>query len=157
MRSKHNLPSVSAPWTSREAVKLVGIPGNRASDRMLDVLNVMFSIARNQQPSVPTTELIKGMWANISQSVHRKPMTNGFCGSMARSSLMYSFEHDHLLSGRGAMLAMGHAAQSVSILSDSRISPAQWRDLAGEGYSVPILAVISIALFTANAEDDVFW
>ena len=55
-----------------------------------------------------------------------------------RSTVEYSFQLDKILSGFGQMRIMGHPAN----LDRSLFSNADFMELAGEGFSIPIAAML---------------
>ncbi len=98
IRTKLRLPSASSPWTDGR-LKKVSCHGVPLTARILDLINVGYSWGRDNCPKTSTTqEIIRDLWVNVSQSIHRSPWAAGTCPAYVRSSLFYNYEHDCCLS-----------------------------------------------------------
>ena len=141
VRSALNLRGKSSPWTARGDVTLHGL--GRPSARVLDVLDVAWSCRRNSMPGTATSEDLKrGFWANVSQAVQRRPW--GPPPVACKSTIMYSFAEDRLLSGHGQLRAMGCPNGCAP---REAFSEGQMRCLSGEQFSVPIICMLSFAFY----------
>ena len=141
MRRKHNLPATGAAWTSLSSVQLCGVPRR---DRIKDVLNVCFSVWRARHPTLDHRSLIANLWCNVGQSVSRLPISQGL-NTGATSALMYSFEKDRLLSGAACMQLLGWP---VGLLPRDSFTDRQYRQLAGNGFSLPVACAFTVVLYS---------
>ena len=138
MRQKHSLPKVSSPWTDSSPTPC--LRGLEASARMKDSLNVSFSMERDRLAAGTTTaQIVKDLFCDVSQGIQRKPWKT-FCAS----SCPYSYEHDRLVSGYGALRALGFP---MACVTPDAYSARQVRDLAGEAFSLPNMSLVVYALF----------
>jgi hypothetical protein len=147
VRTQYNLPSGSTGWTSRVGVQLTGIS---QTERIVDLINIAFSVIRDANPTTPTRTLVHDQFCNISQSVQRKPW--GCAGTFMRSTELYSLELDYALTGLSMMRILGWPS---NVVSPSTMSNNDLRELAGEAYSVPISSIVAIALFSCPGAT--FW
>jgi len=116
-------------WSSRPDISLIGIP---KTPRVLDLLDIGWAIqlAKFGPPgSVTSTQARRGLWANVTQTVQRKPF--GPPGCLATHSLWYSYEHDFTIDGQDALRLQGFPLGSAP---KSSFTNAQLFDLAGEGF-----------------------
>ena len=118
---------------------LTGVPRN---ERMRDVINVGYLLARNQSPQAGPATLTKDYWADISQSVHLKPFMKGLCPTFTTISLMYSYEHDILLSPHATLQLLGWPARYGLAVTQHEL-----RRLVGEAASVPEMTQAMYAFY----------
>ena len=97
-----------------------------------------------QQPAPqPTSELKRGYWANIGQSVLRRPFfRDGGC--LATSGAWHSYEYDCAIDGVDAVLLQGAAAGSTPTAS---FTNHQLVCLAGEAFFAASVASFTYALY----------
>ena len=112
--------------------------GGQLTEQQSDLLNIAWCFHRASKPATTSTDDLRtGFWANLSQSVQRKPWAEP-PHTCCRSTVEYSFQLDKILSGFGQMRIMGHPAN----LDRSLFSNADFMELAGEGFSIPIAAML---------------
>ena len=145
VRTKHNVPKATKPWTSKPNVQLRGVPG---TPRVLDVLDTVWAIATQQAPRAASTgKIAQGLWVDLSQDVQRQPVTAHARGKglhgMATSSIFYSYSADAVLSGKAHLQLLGHPLSRMR----RRFTESQLRHLAGEGCSVPHAALAPFLMF----------
>ena len=138
-RAALGLPPKSTPWSS--GAQLRGLRGDR--DRRVDLLDIAFSERRNAAPYATEAELRSSFWANISQGVQRRPWGD-LPPVLCRQSMVYSFEADAVLSGWGHLLLLGWPRSTAP---RAQATDGDLRDLAGESYSVPIMAMLTYAVY----------
>ena len=140
-RNRLGLPADARPWSGRSKVRFGGF---RLTERQQDLVDCAWAHRRASQPNDTTTaELRKSWWCNISQAVQRKPWSSAPPGA-CRSTLSYSFEADTVVTGFGQMLLLGWPRNFAP--SDAFTSNELYQ-LAGEGFSVPISAIIAHAMY----------
>jgi len=140
IRNKYSLPAFGKEWTGRPGTSLLGLP---ATPRMVDVLDTSFSSIRSKCPDRVLHELLKNLWANPSQSVARLPISYG-APTPATSTIMYSFEKDRCVSPSGWMHLLGWPRS----LTPSLFSESEYAQIAGNGFSAPVAAMISVAMYS---------
>ncbi len=127
-------------WTSLPGVTLSGLP---ALDRVKDVVDVAWGVRVKQFPAATTRkEMMKGWWCNASQAVQREPWCEGG-GAVTTSSMWYSYERDCAFDALDGLRIHG----MPSLLKLQGLSERELRDLAGEGFSVPISTVFCSAFY----------
>ena len=137
-RLKHGVPADARPWT--ESAGLLGVPHTA---RVLDLLDTSFAVARLRNPGIARKEIVKGLWANVSQGVQRLPFAWSL-PTAATSTWAYSYEMDRLLTARSMMRMQGWPEN----LLGQDVSERDYRFLSGNGCSVPIAAVLTSILYT---------
>ena len=141
VRSKLGLPAGSRPWSSLESTQVLGC---KPSERQLQILDVAFSAHRNTLKGTATSQETKlNLWADLSQSIHRKPWSLG-PSTPAQNSLLYSFEADTVVSGHAVMRGMGIP---VGTAPSAEYSDAELKSIVGEMYSCPIVTMLSFAFY----------
>ncbi len=141
LRSALNMPRDAKPWTGRAGVELRGVPNK---EHLHDLLDIAFEDRRSKfETGTPTSDVVRGFMADLSQAVGRKAWSDG-PGTARKNSIWYSFEYDCVLSGSCNMRLLGWGERFCESFSESEL-----RNLAGEGYSLPIAAVLTL-LFYCN-------
>ena len=92
---------------------------------------------------VVVAQLVMDAWCNISQSVDRFPNSENV-PTLTKTSELYSFRHDAILSGD----AHGRLMDWPSDWSPPKLSQSELRSLAGDSYSLPIMAMIAMGLYS---------
>jgi hypothetical protein len=141
VRTKHNVPKTSKPWTSKPGVVLRGVPD---SDRMRDVIDTCFAVERSKAPDMKLQDLLCGLIVDVSQQVNRQPWSR--IGRTALpSSILYSFEHDSTLSGAASMKLLGWPSRCLPF---HKFSDKEFANLGGESYSLIWATVFHGLMFT---------
>ena len=143
MRHFYGLPSDYCPWTTNPGVQLCGV---RDDPRAREILDIGFAVACRAKPGFPFNEVAKGLWANPSQDIDRKPWSSSGPMGLATSIFLYSYEHDIGLSGFANLRIIGHptGTSPMGVLAEDKL-----RNLAGECFSVPVIAMV-IGSFAFN-------
>ena len=141
IRHELQIPAQSTPWTSRPRVRLLGIP---RTPRVMDCVDVCFAAMQQKYPELSIEQLIKGMFCNTSQSVARLPVSRSF-PTPCTSSVVYSYEHDTLVSGRATMKLLGWPDSALP----RDVSETLYKGLSGDGFSAPISSML-MTVFFAN-------
>ena len=140
IRDAHSFPGDAAPWTSKTSSR----NGLGSLPRQCDVLDIAFMMRPAALPAGSSrADIARGLWANPSQSVVRSPWTTNL-GTGVTTSEFYSFEHDVMLSGHAHMRVMGFPSDTCP---HGMFSETQLSRIGGNCYSVPIVALISSALY----------
>ena len=128
-----------AGWSKRRGVALHGVP---RLERVIDVVDCAFaSRIAVAPPTTSTQELIKGLWCNAAQGVGRSPW--GDPGTLTCKSLWYNFSEDQALDGVDYLRLQGLPKTcDITGLSNSEL-----KDLAGEGYSCPVITSFLVACY----------
>lgn len=143
LRAENSLPPLgrrgAAPWTSScPKGSLPPVP------RILDLLDIGFLLARHSHDgSASRDDIARGLWADISQGCNLKPFQEGRMGTLATSSLMYSYEHNVILSAADSMSVLGWP-RSFGCASAPE---ATMRNLIGESVSVPVWTQLIFAYY----------
>lgn len=99
--------------------------------------------------NLPLAELeaaLKGMFLDVSQSLHRKAYTQGGVNRcLTTSSLLYSYEHDRIVTPLEMLYFQGYPRTLKIPMS---LSPSELKDLAGEGMTLPCLAMVMWSIWT---------
>lgn len=140
-RDLHKMPAGTAPWTTRTGVRLRGLLG---SARQRELLDIIFIREQQRLPKLTTRELVKGLYANVSQCVTRMPSSRGHLPTPTTNSCVYSYEFDCVLSSEAAARGMGWP---TGFCPREVLSPTQLRSLVGESFSVPIIAQLSYIMY----------
>ena len=90
LRDKHQFSIEAGPWTTRPGVKLNGVVSTPRQHDILDLAYLMRCRALGHGCS--NAEIIKGLWANPSQSLARKPWSTSL-GTPTTGAELYSFVH----------------------------------------------------------------
>ena len=127
-----------APWTSAPHVRLHGVP--RKCKRIVDLIDVCYidaltkNMAKPEDQRLTTADIVRGLFADCSQAVQRKPW--GYCvKTIHTNTLLYSFEADCVLSSKMCLRLHGFPHHI-----DSDNSDCQLKALAGESWSLPCAA-----------------
>ena len=105
------LPSGFKGWSGRPGFKGYGIPNTARIHALLDVGFGKRLSTYKAAPGGGIEAMVKGYWADVSQSVGRFPF--GCLGTFCRSSIKYSYELDCVLTGDDALGALGFSHQDV--------------------------------------------
>ena len=124
----------ATPWTSRDGIRLIGVP---KAKRVLDCLDICWQTRRQQLGKQHPPDVVKqGLWGNPSQSVLRVPISAGKPPLLCQKTIPYSYEHDQCLSGRDFLSLQG-MPQSPLISPVTQLADAELRSLGGEAYFLP--------------------
>lgn len=127
------------PWTDRRpAPALRNVPD---SMRVRELVNIAWA-------SRPRPERHLPFFVDVSQDVSRKPWSS-HPPCLTRSSVIYSFEADDVVSARGKLALQGFLVRELrglELLLDSDKS-----DMAGEAMCLPNLATVLVALWLSPA------
>ncbi len=140
LRSKYMLPSQSTPWTSK--MKLTGVPD---SERMRNSLDCCYSILRNENPGMSTHMLVQRMWDDISQGAQRTCFSRGKCPTVAKSTLLYSFQEQTTISAHATMRAQGGPSNYARM---HEFTELDCKDLSGDQFSVIISGLFMKVIYT---------
>lgn len=140
MRDSLSMAMDSRPWTPHHELR--GLPN---SDRMRDLIDVSYHRARRDTMDADTDEkeVPRGLFLDVSQGMMRARLCRDLLNSFGTKSMVYSYEHDIVLSGASHLQLFGWSRDRMSnFFSDDTL-----RDLAGESISVPSLAIVLLALW----------
>ena len=103
-RHKLNIEPHAVPWTSEK--QLLGV--RNKTGRQADLIDIAYASERTKfkRHGVAPSEVVKGLLADISQSVKRKPWSRNLPTLMQRT-LVYSFDKDSVLSGSDHLRLQG--------------------------------------------------
>ena len=111
----------------------------------MDCVDVCFAAMQKKYPELSIEQLIKGMFCNTSQSVARLPVSRTAFPTPCTSSVVYSYEHDTLVSGRATMKLLGWPDSALP----RDVSETLYKALSGDGFSAPISSML-MTVFFAN-------
>ena len=139
-RAKLSIGKHDMPWTDFPDVKLAGV-GKSARQR--DVVDVCFAALRAKNPTASRSQLVKGQWANIGQSIERLPLSSK-PQTLTTRTVLYSYEKNVVLSGAAhlRLLGWGQGMAPLEVVSE-----VEARSLAADSFSVPISAQMSFAYY----------
>ena len=144
-RNKLGVSPSFSPWTSRPGFAARGL---RLTPRTKDIIDCV-AIQVMKTKNLPLTEMesgMKGMFLDVSQSLHRKAYTQaGVNRCLTTSSVLYSYEHDRLVTPPELLYFQGYPR---TLKIPPSLSSAELRDLAGEGMTLPCLAMVLWAIWT---------
>ena len=138
MRFKHGVPAAGTEWTERSGITLFGIA---CTDRVKDVINTSFAIARKREQAKNVKELVSNIFVNTSQSISRLPMSTAM-PTPTTSAVVYSFGLDRAVSSRAYMRMLGWPSNILPEMSTS-----EYRLLSGNAFSVPIASMLLAILY----------
>ena len=144
-RTLYGIPLQWEPWTSRPDIRLRGISGTNARGR--DLVNVAWAWRLKQFPDASLEDLTRDFYVDLSQSVHFGPWSEGFVRTLCKSTRIYSFQWDMVLTRRHQLACMGMPLKCLQILGDHKSAFA----FAGNAFACPVIATALIA-FCLNAE-----
>ena len=133
----------AAPWTSRAGVQLRGLCG---LERELDVLNIAFMQASSDHKDCSTSELLKNLWCDVSQSCDRGKRYTYNAPCFSTSSCCYSFEKDVVLSGQAQFRALGWGCVPPPVPLEL-FSNHEARDLSGDAFAVPLATMATLCCY----------
>jgi len=130
-------------YTSRHDVKLVGVPKLATAHTVLN-----FAWAKRMQefedrPTTPSSEMRRGLFANLSQSLIWHFSSVGG-STLCASSAFYSFEQDCILDGTDMMELQGFGYVASR---DRTFSSTEKRTLAGESFHLPSYGTVVFAFY----------
>ena len=138
-RESIGLAQAAKPWTSRK--KLLGVP---AGARVRQLLDIVYWKRRISAPGISEEEFIQDCWVHISKSMERLPYQVGSLPCLVAGSQFYSMQFDTTISGRAHMQVIGWPE---CYLDDADgLSDHEYRDLAGNAFSVPLAALLSACM-----------
>ena len=150
-RKKLCMPLAAKPWTGRPEVKLLGVPTGSKGERLRDCIDVGFEKSKKlrakmkgQRPPSTAEECAKDVRVDISQNVDRLPVSVGSIPCLTTRSLLYDYGHDCVLSGKMHMRFLGWPS---SFLATDKFHDHTLRELAGEGFSLPIASLMELGCF----------
>ena len=111
----------------------------------MDVVDTALAVFHTQEPNTPWKDLVRGLYVNAGQSIARTVCTREF-PTPATSALVYSYEHDRVISSVSTMALLGWP---LNVLSKADFSDSDFRALSGNGFSLPISALLMV-IFTTN-------
>ena len=142
-KAKLGAPST---WTCySDSHQLRGISSDR--ERAIVDCGMLWKMHQPQYKGRNMESLRGGLWADISQSVKRKPFYDQQLGTACTSLVYFSYQSNSVMSALGHLRILGHP---VGIAPISSFTEADLRDLAGEGQSLPWLTACSITLLAAT-------
>jgi hypothetical protein len=132
--------------------------GKKLHSRHKDMLNICMASywkpacaeAQSKGLPIPSIDSMRaGLFCDLSQSVQRKPWSQGVIRCLVQGSVLYSFEHDAVMRPEHHLRLQGMRSNfDISSLSDPEI-----RALAGEGFCLPCIATCIWALFLEPSAD----
>ena len=139
MRAKLHVSDSWSGWTTRADVRLSGAS---KSPRAYDILDCAWAERLSVSPQSSTTQvLVRDLWANPGQSVHRKPW--GQQGCLTSRGEWFSFEFDRTLDALDTLRIQGFPRS----LDLSGLSQAQIKDAAGEAFHCASISVFTAAWY----------
>ena len=97
---------------------------------------------QQRHKGLAVAELKKGAWCNLSQGVQRLSCGRPEIPTFTQNSLIYSYEHNEVLSGCAHLQLIGYVPEMVPsrVISDSKCY-----SLAGDSFSVPLCCIMQTA------------
>ena len=142
------------PWTSHEGFQGNGFKHTDRSLELLDLVAVQTLISSGLSKSINKvgSRLMKKQLGNVLVDLSQNPVRrcftkNGKSPCLTTSSQIYSFGRDSLLVPLEYMILQGHKR---TIAIPDGMSGKQVKELAGEGMSLPCLALIVWCLVLVN-------
>ena len=137
-------------------MKLQGVTQGLKGARMRDCIDVGFEKSKKirarikgQPPPTMVEECAKDVRVDISQNVDRLPVSVGPIPCLTTRSLLYDYSHDCLLSGKMHMRLLGWPRRFLS----GKFSDHALRNLAGDGFSLPIASLMGLGCFLNQHAD----
>ena len=114
--------------------------------RQRDLVNVAWAVRTKEFPEgTPVSVMRQGWWVDVSQDIIREPWTSKM-KTFTRETIMYSFEHDFVLSGHDMLLSLGIPRAQAP---QKEFSNGELRSMSGEGYPAPLIGALTM-LFWLN-------
>ena len=147
MRNQLGVPARMRPWTGMKSFAGRGVPRTARALEIIDLAAIetlgssaMVEKALRNERWLRDQVVAADLVVDISQNPIRKAFTkNGKWPCLTTSSQVYSFARDSMLLPLEYMLLQGHR-RTLSI--PRGMKPSELRDLAGEGMSLPCLALL---------------
>jgi hypothetical protein len=98
-------------------------------------------------PPKSMSQLKEGFFAYIDQAIARTPWTAHNMRTLTQSSLIYSYEGEGVLRPWQHMCLQGHARN----LNLVRLSDAEVKSIAGEGFACPCIGLVTYCVFLEPA------
>ena len=117
----------------------------RASQRVLDMINLAWDVEYSRNRTMSMEELEQRLMIDISQSAHRIPWSTKL-RSITTSTALYSYRLKRVLHPLELLSLLGFPLQKISLKAEREISPKQIQDLAGEAMALPCAGLIAQAL-----------
>jgi hypothetical protein len=146
VRSEMNIPRHYKPWSASRP-ELQAHPN--LGERAIDVIDVAWADRLQQQSrrkvgSTTEAALAMGYFANVSQAVQRHPFFHRGAGTLCKSSLLYSFEGQFVLTGGDHLAALGFPNR---VAYGSTLEDSEKRNMAGEAFALPCAASVLCGIF----------
>ena len=140
-RAEIGLPEKRQPWNEISPVPCIGVSAN---DRVKDFMTVAFWQAHTKHADISLDGLPSLLWLNLCQGVQLKAFSFGGPGTWTRNGFWFHYGSKVVLSGECMLQLLGwpRACSSAMKFSDS-----DCRQLAGDGYILPICGAIGMLLF----------
>lgn len=139
---KLGLPPRFRGWTDRPEYRGIGIP--KPNPRIEALLNIGWGKRMTTNPNMPHDELMQGWFADVSQSVERNPF--GKLGTLATSSMKYSFEADCVLTAADHLALLGFPHGLVRRARET-MTEAELRSLTGEAFAIPCVTLCTYLFY----------
>ena len=139
IRTRLGMHQDLSPWIQGKQKELRGL---KATDlRIRDVVDVSWWYLRSmgKYRHLSDSELMKDAFVNVSQNPHYTPVSRGLVGTLLQNSIIYSLEHDCVLSAVAHAMCIGWPAD---FFPSSLVSAHEVRGLVGESFSVPCACLI---------------
>ena len=143
VRSHNNLPMNRQPWSELCGAEPL-IFGVQVGDRVHDVLNCAFWSAHKKHGDIDLDDLPRRLWVNVSQGVQLNAWSLDGPGTWTRNGYWYHYGSKVILSGELMLQLLGWPKACSSAL---KFSDGECRQLAGDGYSLPIAGSVALLLY----------
>ncbi len=142
LRTKFGMTPTSKPWTEQiPAPKLRGVPDKA---RCHEVIQIAWGCRQPKLRSFP-------WYVDVSQMAGRHPWQD-VVPCLTQSSVVYDFEQDQVIGGRGMLACMGVPVTELKLVG---FSPAELSSLAGEAMFAGCIGSLVLAVFLVN--DGPWW
>ena len=145
-RNKLGLSHSLHPWTIARGNKRgrVRFRGLGASARMIECANICFWSLRLKSKSTESLgDIARGAYANLSQCVSRLAVARRTVPCFGQNALVYSYEHDAVLSGACQLQSIGWPG---TYMPSQEFTDHELRTLSGDFFSVPICCAVQTCL-----------
>ncbi len=141
IRQEFNVSNTFQGWSTRAGVQLRGVP---KTPRVIDTIDCAWAGRLfHSSPTDTVAALTHNFWVNTSQAVQRRPWSFDHAGVITPRSSWYSFAKDVALDGIDSLRVQGLPINiETTGLEDEKLC-----DLAGNGYSCPVIAAALLALY----------
>jgi hypothetical protein len=141
VRAELGVPLRYSPWTSQPHITLSGI-SKGSEKRCRDLIDVAWCARLAANPQADWSELARGFYVDISQSVHMRPWRLDRVMTLCRGTVVYSYEGDMVLRGKHNLASLGMPASWGRHLTN-----ASAQQLAGQAFAAPCIATATMAYF----------